>query len=138
MRRKCPQCDWIQYRNPTVGVAVVIVESARLLLGRRRDGDWCIPCGHVEWDETVEDAAIRELFEETGLVVTLQKIVAVKSNFHQIEKQTVGVWYEGRRKSGSVRPGGDLTEARFFDLATLPALKFKTDREVAAGLRPNG
>ena len=30
-------------------------------------GEWCCPCGYIDWDETIEEAAKRELFEETGL-----------------------------------------------------------------------
>ena len=130
LRRRCPRCDWIQFRNPTVGVAVVLMQQKQLLLGRRRDGGWCIPCGHVEWDESVETAAIREFSEETGLHVSLKGIVAVKSNFHDPERQTIGVWYWGRWESGELRPGADLLELDFFDLAALPPLKFPTDTRV--------
>ncbi len=73
LRSRCPNCGWIYYRNPTVGVAVVLLESGRLLLGERRDGGWCIPCGHVEWDESIEKAAVREFAEETGLQVELEE-----------------------------------------------------------------
>ena len=133
-RRKCPACGWIQYRNPTVGVAVVLIEGDRLLFGRRRGGGWCIPCGHVEWSENVEDAAIREFAEETGLIVELEEIVAVKSNFHNPTKQTVGIWYRGRRVSGHLQPGGDLVELAFCKVNDPPQLKFPTDREVVTQL----
>ncbi len=134
-RRKCPQCDWVHYRNPTLGVAVVLLEFGRLLVGERRDGDWCIPCGHVEWDESTEDAAVREMAEETGLEVSLEGVLAVKSNFHNPEKQTVGVWYHGRRTAGALRPGGDLLQVAFIDIQRLPPLKFPTDRDVVEHLR---
>ena len=104
-------------------------------MGRRRDGGWCIPCGHVEWDETVEEAALREMAEETGLTVILQGTLAVKSNFHNSEQQTVGIWYRGQRYSGTLRPGTDLVEVAFVSAADLPPLKFPTDVEVVAGLR---
>jgi 8-oxo-dGTP diphosphatase len=65
-RRQCLGCGWIQYRNPSVGVAVVLIEEGKLLIGCRRSGGWCIPCGHVEYDENVEGAAVREMAEETG------------------------------------------------------------------------
>ncbi|UCH61585.1 MAG: NUDIX hydrolase [Anaerolineales bacterium] len=135
LRLHCPSCGWIHYRNPTVGVAVVLLEAGKLLLGKRQDGGWCIPCGHVEWDETIEQAALREYLEETGLQVDLTGILAVKSNFHDPEHHTVGVWYWGRRRTGNLRPGGDLVQVDFFLLDELPDLKFPTDREVVASLR---
>ena len=133
-RRRCPGCGWIQYRNPTVGVAVVLIEEGKLLLGRRRAGGWCIPCGHVEYDETIEAAAIREMAEETGLAVSLDGIQAVKSNFHDREHQTVGIWFRGRRVSGSLRAGGDLVEVAFAKLGDPMELTFPTDREVVDAL----
>ncbi len=134
LRSRCPNCGWIHYRNPTVGVAVVLLESGRLLLGERRDGGWCIPCGHVEWGETVEGAAVREFAEETGLQVALGGVLAVHSNFHNPNHHTVGVWYRGCRVGGELRAGGDLSRVEFFALDELPNLKFPTDREVVAQL----
>lgn len=134
-RRKCTQCGWIQYRNPSVGVAVIIVEESRLLIGHRRDGGWCIPCGHVEWEESVEEAACREVGEETGLTVALHGIFAVKSNFHNPGQHTVGVWYRGSRTGGVLKAGGDLLEVDFVGLNELPDLRFPTDREVVHELR---
>jgi len=134
LRLRCPNCGWIYYRNPTVGVAVVLLEAGKLLLGRRQDGGWCIPCGHVEWDETVEQAAVREYLEETGLEVDLGDVLAVKSNFHDPERHTVGVWYWGKCRGGELHAGGDLVEVDFFPLESLPELKFPTDREVVANL----
>ena len=135
LRRKCPRCDWVQYRNPSVGAAVVIVEQDRLLVGRRRSGGWCIPCGHVELDEAVEQAAVREMVEETGLKVSIQGVCAVKSNFHDLDRQTVGIWFHGRRDGGSLRAGGDLVEVTFRGFVDLPALTFPTDRQVVEELR---
>ena len=134
LRSRCPNCGWIYYRNPTVGVAVVLLESGRLLLGERRDGGWCIPCGHVEWDESIEKAAVREFAEETGLQVELEGVLAVHSNFHNPDDHTVGVWYRGRRMGGELRAGGDLLQVAFYDMDKLPCLKFPTDRMVVTQL----
>jgi ADP-ribose pyrophosphatase YjhB (NUDIX family) len=135
LRSRCPNCGWVHYRNPTVGVAVVLVESERLLLGERRDGGWCIPCGHVECDESIEQAAVREFAEETGLQVALEGVCAVHSNFHNPDHHTVGVWYRGRRVGGELQAGGDLLRVDFFSLNEPPVLKFPTDREVVAQLK---
>lgn len=133
-RSRCPACGWVHYRNPTVGVAVVLIQEGRVLLGERRSGGWCVPCGHVEWDETVQEAARREFKEETGLVVAIAGIVSVESNFHEPRHHTVGVWFRGKRESGRLRPGGDLRAIDFFSLAELPPLRFPTDRLVLGGL----
>jgi 8-oxo-dGTP diphosphatase len=56
---------------PRVGVGVIVMKDGKILLGRRRSaheaGAWA-PCGgHLEYGETVEECAKRELAEETGL-----------------------------------------------------------------------
>ncbi|MGD8394804.1 MAG: NUDIX domain-containing protein [Candidatus Eiseniibacteriota bacterium] len=134
-RRRCPGCGWVRYRNPTVGVAVVLQDGdGCLLLGRRAGGGWCIPCGHVEWNESTEDAARRELAEETGLEIALDGVLAVHSNFHDPAHHTVGVWYRGRVTGGTPRAGGDLVEIAFHPLDAPPPLAFPTDARVIAGL----
>jgi 8-oxo-dGTP diphosphatase len=134
-RQRCPACKWVHYRNPTVGVAVIVQTEQGLLLGRRRSGGWCIPCGHVEWDETVEQAARREALEEIGLDVELQDVFAVLSNFHDPEHHTVGIWYRCRVDDlGSASAGGDLIELRLFPLDATPELIFPTDLQVVQRL----
>jgi len=60
-----------QVATPQVGVGVVIVRDGKVLLGLRRgshgSGSWALPGGHLEWGETVENCARREVKEETGL-----------------------------------------------------------------------
>lgn len=63
------------------GVAVVIFNKENhVLLQKRADVNlWGIPSGHVEPGETVKDAAIREVFEETGLQVKILRLIGVYS-----------------------------------------------------------
>jgi 8-oxo-dGTP diphosphatase len=60
-----------QIALPQVGVGVVIVREGKVLLGLRRGahgaGTWALPGGHLEWGESVENCARREVKEETGL-----------------------------------------------------------------------
>jgi ADP-ribose pyrophosphatase YjhB (NUDIX family) len=130
-RKRCPECGWTRYRNPIVGVALLIIQDGKVLLGQRADHSWCIPCGYVEWDEDIHSAAEREAFEELGVEVSLGDIFAVHSNFHDPDQHTVGIWFEAELDAEKkLIAGGDLQSARFFSLKDLPKLSFPTDRLV--------
>jgi ADP-ribose pyrophosphatase YjhB (NUDIX family) len=135
-RLACPRCRWIHYRNPTVGVAAIILTPQGLLLGRRQSGGWCIPCGHVEWDESIRDAIAREMREELGVSLEIGSVFNAHSNFHDPDQHTVGIWYEAALPDGaSPVPGGDLVEVRMFPLDQIPELVFPTDRLIVEQLR---
>lgn len=139
VHKRCGVCRRIAYRNPAVGVAVILEEKGRILLGRRKRGPyagrWCIPCGYVEWDEDIREAAKREALEETGLAVEVGDVFAVHSNFHDRSRQTVGVWFRGRIIGGTLQPGDDLDQVDFFALDRIPDLAFPTDELVLSSLR---
>lgn len=138
-RRTCPRCEFVARRYPTTGVAVVVMDGDHILLGQRRwsdEGAWCIPCGHVEWDEDIRAAAVREFEEETGLRIRLGEVFAVHSNFHHPTHRTVGVWFRGEVVGGTLSAGDDLVDARYFPLDALPEpLAFPTDRLVLEQLQ---
>jgi len=126
-----------------VGVAVVVRdETGNILLGRRSKGEyaglWCIPCGYVEWDEDVRQAAGREFREETGLAVEVGTVIAVHSNFHNAKQHTVGIWFAGQVTGGSLHTAdNELDALGYFDPAEGPELAFPTDglvlKQLAAG-----
>ena len=140
-RPQCPQCGFVQYRNPVAGVAVICLREEGVLMGRRargqtREGQWCIPCGYVEWGEDIRDAARREFLEETGLEVQLGPVCAVHSNFHNPNQLTVGIWFWGRITGGRLQAGDDLDQVEYFPLSLPPPpMAFPTDLLVLQQLR---
>ena len=141
-RLYCEKCNFIHYKNPTVGVAVILFDENRLLLVKRNgsyNGLWCIPCGHVEWNETAREAAIREFKEETGLEVKIDHVFDVHSNFHDSQNHTVGIWFIGQRTGGNLKAGSDASDARFFSLNDLSEsmMAFPTDIKICNALKSN-
>lgn len=68
-------------RYPVVGVGGVVIRDGRALLIRRGtpplEGRWSIPGGRVEWGETLEQAVVRELLEETGLHARVVELIEI-------------------------------------------------------------
>ena len=67
------------YITPKIGAdAAIFNDHGEILLMERADGSgWCLPCGWVEANERPADATIREAWEETGLEVTIERLVGV-------------------------------------------------------------
>ncbi|SHJ08336.1 ADP-ribose pyrophosphatase YjhB, NUDIX family [Geosporobacter subterraneus DSM 17957] len=135
---QCTQCSFTFYQNPAVGVAAIVIKDQKLLLGKRQGsyaGQWCIPCGYVEWDEDVYDAVIREFYEETGLTISISKVYTVLSNFHNPAQHTVGIWFMAEVMDGEEKAGDDLEEVGYFTFEDMPELAFPTDRIVIEKLK---
>lgn len=80
--------------RPCVGVGAVLIHEGRVLLIRRGKeplrGRWVVPGGTVELGETLEQALVREVEEETGLIVRPREVVAV---FDRIQRESERVDY---------------------------------------------
>jgi len=120
-RPVCPDCGFVLYRNPTpVGMAVAEREGQLLLIRRGNpplQGYWAPPAGHVEIDESVEGATIRETFEEAGVKVALNGLLGV---FSQADVGVVIIVYSGKVAGGQARAGEDAIEVGFFAPGALP------------------
>jgi ADP-ribose pyrophosphatase YjhB (NUDIX family) len=138
-RETCPVCDRTYFHNPIAAAAAVLLEGERILLCRRDSsvfrGRWYIPAGFCEEDETIEQCAIREAREETGLDVEIIDLIDANSGFEVAGRPVVGVYFRVRRTGGELQPGDDVDALELFPLAALPDLPFAGDRRVIEILR---
>ena len=138
-RLVCIRCEEIFYRNPLpAATALVLDDHGRLLLGRRAvqpaRGQWCLPGGFIELGETMEQAALRELEEETGLVGRVESFVGV---FAQPSRMYGGVIIFGYRVSvvnGQPAAADDMQELGWFLPDALPPVAFESHRRLIAQL----
>lgn len=139
-RQVCSQCDFVFYQNPAPAVGVILVEGEKVLLVQRkfepRKGGWTLPAGFVEYDERVEDCAVRELKEETNLDVQLTGLFGAYSAMDDPRVRVVLLLYTGRRTGGELRAGDDAMDARFFAIDDLPdSIAFKAHVQALADVR---
>jgi 8-oxo-dGTP diphosphatase len=114
--------------SPKVGVGVLIFKDKQILLGKRQsshgEGTWAPPGGHLEFNETFEACAIREVKEEIGITIYMPEYLAVTNDiFEEEQKHYVTIFMcanfpEGKRIK-TLEP--DKTDSwEWFNLDNLP------------------
>lgn len=111
-RLACVACGHIAYVNPRLVVTTFpITDAGEIVLIRRGIepglGSWAQPGGFLEVDETVHQAAIRETWEETGLLVEPGEIVGL---YTRLEASVVTIAFEARIVGGTAAPTPEATE----------------------------
>lgn len=129
-RLACEACGHIAYVNPRLVVtAIPVTGTGEIVLLRRGidpgSGLWSQPGGFLEVDETVNEGAIRETFEETGLVVAPSEIVGLYS---RLEAAVVVLVFEAPIVGGTVTLSPEATEIATFRPEAIPwaDIAFKT------------
>ncbi len=129
-RLACEACGHIAYVNPRLVVTTLpITETGEIVLIRRGIepgvGFWAQPGGFLEVDETVHEAAIRETWEETGLLVVPGEIVGL---YTRLEAAVVTIVFEARIVGGTAAPTPEATEINAYapDAIPWPDIAFKT------------
>ena len=110
-----------------VGVGGAVVRDERLLLvrrlSRRGHGNWQVPGGFVEQDETIEKAVVREVEEEAGVTAEVQGVLGIRNRYDEDGGNSIYVVMLLNGLSGEPKP--DMTEvdrAEFFTLAEILAI----------------
>jgi 8-oxo-dGTP diphosphatase len=116
-------------RSPALTVDGICFQNESVLLIQRKhppfQGYWALPGGFVEYGERTEAAMIREMFEETGLHISIRELIGVYSDPHRDPRgHTVTVAYLVDIISGSLQAGDDAKNAKFFKTNELPELAF--------------
>ncbi len=130
-RPVCPACGRVVYYDPKVAATCVIQRDDRALLVRRAMptgyGLWSLPGGYVDRGELVEAAAAREVWEETGLRVSIGELIGV---FSQSQHPVVVVAYAATETGGELIAGPECLEVGFFAADELPPLAFPRDETI--------
>jgi 8-oxo-dGTP diphosphatase len=130
------------FPHPRLTVDAVVVRGDQVLLVKRGrppfKGSWALPGGFVDRGERLEEAVLRELFEETGVTGGLLGIVGAYSRPDRDPRgHTVSVVYAIEANDEEARGGDDAAEATWHDVASPPSLAFDHD-EILADFRTRG
>jgi len=123
-----------RYFHESAG-AVVFVDERIVALRRGDRDEWVLPKGHLERDESPEDAAVREVREETGLEIQIiAPIGATRYAFGEGHAHRKRVhWFVARWIGGTMAVEPVFAEARLIDLqAAVHLLTHAADRELVA------
>lgn len=140
-RQSCPACPFVLYANPaSASAAVVVREKVEVLLVRRAiepfKGSWALPAGYQEMDEDPAAAAVREVREETGLSVSVERLMELIYVPDDPRKPANVAVFECRPTGGVLRAGSDALEVGWFHLERLPEfMGFDNNRGILERLR---
>lgn len=115
-----------------VGVGVFVWKDGRFIMGQRRgshgSGTWSVPGGHLEFTETWQACAVREVGEETGMKITNVRFLAATNDIFQADaRHYVTIWLESDWLSGKpvVREPEKFVRLEWIDPDQLPVPLFE-------------
>ena len=116
MEKYCPECDHVFFDAPSPAVIIALTNADRILLTKKISGVhsyWGLVSGHVKQGETAEEAAIREVREETGLEIfnlTILRTYMMKAN------NLLMIGFSAKTNSSIVSQSKELAETTWFKM----------------------
>lgn len=133
-----------KYPHPAVSADCIVFNREEnklsvLLIKRKNEpfqGCWAFPGGFINIDESAEDAAIRELKEETGLEVSgIEQLKAYSRPDRDPRERVITIAFIAESQRKDVEGGDDAKEARWFDISNLPPLAFDHEQILKDALK---
>ncbi len=140
-RLRCPACGWVWYPNPNIAATMIIEYQGGIVLTRRAlppdAGIWHLPIGHAEFGEQPAAAAIREAYEETGLIVEQAHFLTYDVNPSYADPRMFYIvfGFVGQAVGGTLQVTPESTEVAVVPLAAMPDLKWSSQRKTLAAYR---
>lgn len=135
MRPYCRICSRFYYHNPTPATCCFVTSTGNDLLLTKRAihpafGDWTLPGGYMELGETVEEAAVRELLEETGIIAKQIQLLGASAQSSKTAGTILVLGFVIEKWDGKIKAGSDVSEAKFFKYDQIPSLPFSAHKEL--------
>jgi len=124
----------IQNKKTRGGCGVMIMKNSKVLLGKRHDdqekassalrgeGTWTMPGGKLDFGESFENCAMREVFEETGIKLNEIKVYCVNNNKNEYAHYiTIGLYSDNFDGEPKVMEPDEIVEWQWFSLDNLPS-----------------
>lgn len=118
----CTKCDFVNYRNPRPTATALVLHKNKVLLTKRAKAPfkdkWDLPGGFIERGENPQDAARRELKEETGLDITIKDVLGIypdeythgSDSFH-----TLCIVYIASSRTSALKALDDVSASKWVD-----------------------
>lgn len=121
---------WLQFRLSRIirplfqvfAAAVIFDENRNIFLVKstyQRSHPWGLPGGSLEYGEQPEEAVVREVWEETGLSVSIERFLLVSSWL----PDRVGIYYLCQITDGTFQPSDEVSEFDYFSVENLPDIR---------------
>lgn len=130
-REYCVSCNVFFYDNPLPVVSAIVIKDREVLLVKRKNepykNKWCLPSGFSESGESIQEACLRELEEETGIKGQITALVDADSTPNYFYGDLIFHTFKVEQIGGVMKAGDDALEAKYFPIHETPLLAFTSN-----------